>query len=155
MPLSEPNSTSVPAITGGEGLVGIPLTSGGDDHVGAVNVSTTPSPAVVSPASVSSAIPALPLPNAGTSTFTEARDAAARAGDSWKANLFEAVDIMTTDNKFFERHLPGWQAWLDPSQDGPDMLIYRGPDGQRLNRAQFASWLQSTKVELGYASDAD
>ena len=87
--------------------------------------------------------------------FTEARDAAARAGDSWKANLFEAVDIMTTDNKFFERHLPGWQAWLDFSQDGPDMLIYRGPDGQRLNRAQFASWLQSTKVELGYASDAD
>ena len=48
-----------------------------------------------------------------------------------------------------------WQAWLDSSQDGPDMLIYRGPDGQRLNRAQFASWLQSTKVELGYASDAD
>ena len=43
----------------------------------------------------------------------------------------------------------------DPSQDGPDMLIYRGPDGQRLNRAQFASWLQGTKVELGYASDAD
>ena len=155
MPLSEPNSTAVAAITGGEGLVGIPLTSGGDDHVGAVNVSTTPSPAVVSPASVSSAIPALPLPNAGTSTFTEARDAAARAGDSWKANLFEAVDIMTTDNAFFERHLPGWQAWLDPSQDGPDMLNYRGPDGQRLNRAQFALWLQSTNVELGYGSDAD
>ena len=155
MPLSEPNSTAVAAITGGEGLVGIPLTSGGDDHVGAVNVSTTPSPAVVSPASVSRAIPALPLPNAGTSTFTEARDAAARAGDSWRAHLFEAVDIMTTDNTFFERHLPGWQAWLDPSQDGPDMLIYRGPDGQRLNRAQFASWLQSTKDELGYASDAD
>ena len=65
MPLSEPNSTAVAAITDGEGLVGIPLTSGGDDHVGAVNVSTTPSPAVVSPASVSrsSAIPALPLPN--------------------------------------------------------------------------------------------
>ena len=60
---------------------------------------------------------------------------------------------MTTDNAFFERHLPGWQAWLDPSQDGPDMLNYRSPDGQRLNRAQFASWLQSTKVELGYASD--
>ena len=159
MPLSEPNSTAVPAITGGEGLVGIPLTSGGDNHgvphVGAVNVSTTPSPAVVSPASVSSAIPALPLPNAGTSTFTEARDAAARAGDSWKANLFEAVDIMTTDNTFFERHLPGWQAWLDSSQDGPDMLIYRGPNGQRLNRAQFSSWLQSTNVGHGYASDAD
>ena len=157
MPLSEPNSTAVAAITGGEGLVGIPLTSGGDDHVGAVNVSTTPSPAVVSPASVSSAIPALPLrlPNTDTSMFTEARDAAARAGDSWKANLFEAVHIMTTDNNFFERHLPGWRAWVDPSQDGPDMLIYRGPDGQRLNRAQFASWLQSTKVELGYASDAD
>ena len=137
-------------------MVGIPLTSGGDeDQVGAVNVSTTPSPAVVSPASVSRAIPALPLPNAGTSTFTEARDAAARAGDSWRAHLFEAVNIMTTDNTFFERHLPGWQAWLDSSQDGPDMLIYRGPDGQRLNRAQFASWLQSTKVELGYASDAD
>ena len=136
-------------------MVGIPLTSGGDDHVGAVNVSTTPSPAVVSPASVSSAIPALPLPNTGTSTFTEARDAAARAGDSWKANLFDSVDIMTTDNKFLERHLPGWEVWLDFSQDGPDMLNYRGPDGQRLNRAQFASWLQSTKVELGYASDAD
>ena len=148
MPLSEPNSTSVPAITGGEGLVGIPLTSGGDDHVGAVNVSTTPSPAVVSPASVSSAIPTLPLPDAGTSTFTEARDAAARAGDSWKANLFDSVDISITDNKFLERHLPGWRVWLDFSQDGPDMLIYRGPDGQRLNRAQFASWLQSTKVEL-------
>ena len=157
MPLSEPNSTAVAAITGGEGLVGIPLTSGGDDHVGAVNVSTTPSPAVVSPASVSSAIPALPLrlPNTDTSMFTEARDAAARAGDSWKANLFEAVHIMTTDNNFFERHLPGWRVWLDFSQDGPDMLIYRGPDGQRLNRAQFASWLQSTNVELGYASDAD
>ena len=138
-------------------MVGIPLTSGGDDHVGAVNVSTTPSPAVVSPASVSSAFPVLPLRllNTDTSMFTEARDAAARAGDSWKANLFEAVDIMTTDNKFFERHLPGWQAWLDFSQDGPDMLIYRGPDGQRLNRAQFALWLQGTKVELGYASDAD
>ena len=157
MPLSEPNSTAVPAITGGEGLVGIPLTSGGDDHVGAVNVSTTPSPAVVSPASVSSAIPALPLrlPNTDTSMCTEARDAAARAGDSWKANLFDSVDIMTTDNKFLERHLPGWQVWLDFSQDGPDMLIYRGPDGQRLNRAQFASWLQSTTVELGYTSDAD
>ena len=157
MPLSEPNSTAVAAITGGEGLVGIPLTSGGDDHVGAVNVSTTPSPAVVSPASVSSAIPALPLrlPNTDTAMFTEARDAAARAGDSWKANLFDSVDIMTTDNKFFERHLPGWEVWLDFSQDGPDMLIYRGPDGQRLNRAQFASWLQGTKVELGYASDAD
>ena len=38
---------------------------------------------------------------------------------------------------------------MDPSQDGPGMLIYRGPDGQRLNRAQFALWLQSTKVELG------
>ena len=74
---------------------------------------------------------------------------------TWTANLFEAVDIMTTDNAFFERHLPGWQAWLDPSQDGPDMLNYRGPDGQRLDRAQFASWLQGTKVELGYASDAD
>ena len=31
MPLSEPNSTAVAAITGGEGLVGIPLTSGGDE----------------------------------------------------------------------------------------------------------------------------
>ena len=155
MPLSEPNSTAVAAITGGEGLVGIPLTSGGDDHVGAVNVSTTPSPAVVSPASVSSAIPALPLPNTGTSMFKEARDASARAGDSWKANLFEAVDISITDNKFLERHLPGWAAWVDPSQDGPDILIYIGPDGQRLNRAQFSSWLQSTNVEHGYASDAD
>ena len=155
MPLSEPNSTAVAAITGGEGLVGIPLTSGGDDHVGAVNVSTTPSPAVVSPASVSSAIPALPLRLPNTNTFTEARDAAARADDSWKANLFDSVDIMTTDNKFLERHLPGWQVWLDFSQDGPDMLIYRGPDGQRLNRGQFALWLQSTNVELGYASDAD
>ena len=157
MPLSEPNSTSVPAITGGEGLVGIPLTSGGDDHVGAVNVSTTPSPAVVSPASVSSALPVLPLRllNTDTSMFTEARDAAARAGDSWRAHLFEAVDISSTDNKFFERHLPGWRAWVDPSQDGPDMLIYRGPGGQRLNRAQFALWLQSTNVELGYGSDAD
>ena len=87
--------------------------------------------------------------------FTEARDAAARAGDSWKANLFEAVDNSITDNKFLERHLPGWRVWLDFSQDGPDMLIYRGPDGQRLNRAQFALWLQSTNVELGYASDAD
>lgn len=155
MPLSEPNSTAVAAITGGEGLVGIPLTSGGDDHVGAVNVSTTPSPAVVSPASVSSAIPALPLPNTDTSMFTEARDAAARAGDSWKVHYIEAVDIVINDNKFLERHLPGWVAWADPSQDGPDMLIYFGPDGQRLNRAQFALWLQSTNVEHGYASDAD
>ena len=156
MPLSEPNSTAVAAITGGEGLVGIPLTSGGDDHVGAVNVSTTPSPAVVSPASVSSTIPTLPLPNTGsTSMFTEAWDAAARAGDSWRAHLCEAVDISSTGNKFVERHLPGWRAWVDLSQDGPDMLIYIGPDGQRLNRAQFASWLQRTNVELGYASDAD
>ena len=87
--------------------------------------------------------------------FTVARFAAARAGDSWKLHFVEAVDIMITDNKFLMRHLPGWAAWVDPSQDGPDMLIYRGPDGQRLNRAQFASWLQSTNVELGYASDAD
>ena len=155
MPLSEPNSTSVPAITGGEGLVGIPLTSGGDDHVGAVNVSTMPSPAVVSPASVSSTILALPLSNTGTSMLTEARDAAARAGDSWRAHLFEAVDISITDNKFLERHLPGWRAWVDPSLDGLDMLIYCGPHGQSLNRAQFSSWLQSTNVEHGYASDAE
>ena len=74
---------------------------------------------------------------------------------SQRGGAVTAVHILTTDNAFFERHLPGWQAWLDPSQDGPDMLFYRGPDGQRLNRAQFASWLQSTKVELGYASDAD
>ena len=81
--------------------------------------------------------------------------AAARAGDSRRVHLVEAVDISITDNKFLERHLPGWVAWADPSQDGPDMLIYFGPDGQRLNRAQFSSWLQSTNVEHGYASDAD
>ena len=158
MPLSEPNSTAVAAITDGEGLVGIPLTSSGDDHVGAVNVSTMPSPAVVSPASVSSTILALPLSNPGTyytSMLTEARDAAARAGDSWRAHLFEAVDISITDNKFLERHLPGWRAWVDPSLDGLDMLIYCGPHGQSLNRAQFSSWLQSTNVEHGYASDAE
>ena len=152
MPLSEPNSTAVPAITGGEGLVGIPLTSGGGNHVGAVNVSTMPSPAAVSPASVSrsSAIPALPLPNTDTSMFTEmfteVRVAAARAGDTRRVHLVEAVDISITDNKFLERHLPGWKAWVDPSQDGPDILIYIGPDGQRLNRAQFSSWL---RVDLG------
>ena len=154
MPLSEPNSTAVAAITGGEGLVGIPLTSGGDNHVGAV-VSTTPSSVVVSPASVSSAIPALPLPNTDTSMFTEVRVAAARAGDSWKVHFIEAVDTMMTDCKFLMVHLPGWEVRVDPSQDGPDTLIYRGPDGQRLNRAQFALWLQSTNVEHGYASDAD
>ena len=70
-------------------------------------------------------------------------------------HLVEAVDIMITDNKFLERHIPGWRAWVDFLQDGPDMLIYYGPDGQRLNRAQFSSWLQSTNVERGYVSDAD
>ena len=82
--------------------------------------------------------------------FTEVRVAAARAGDSWKVHLVDAVEISITDNKFFERHLPGWKAWVNPSLDGPDMLIYHGPDGQRLNRAQFSSWLQSTNVEHGY-----